>query len=86
MNLPEKALYREVDIDKFMRVLENVISNAIKYSSKGTEIDLNLYQSKNRVVIEFWNTPVESIKDEELEFLFKRFYKKTYLEAAGGLD
>ncbi len=36
-----------------MRVLENVISNAIKYSHKGTEISLNLYENKDKIVMEF---------------------------------
>ena len=76
MNFPEKPLYKEVDVEKFMRVLENVISNAIKYSYKGTEISLNLYENKDRIVMEFWNTPIEALKEDELDFLFKRFYKK----------
>lgn len=76
MNFPEKPLYKEVDVDKFMRVLENVISNAIKYSHKGTEISLNLYENKDKIVMEFWNTPIEALKEYELDFLFKRFYKK----------
>ncbi|NCI19050.1 HAMP domain-containing histidine kinase [Clostridium botulinum] len=76
MNFPEKPLYKEVDVDKFMRVLENVISNAIKYSHKGTEISLNLYENKDKIVMEFWNTPIEALKEDELDFLFKRFYKK----------
>lgn len=76
MNFPEKPLYKEVDVEKFMRVLENVISNAIKYSYKGTEISLNLYENKDRIEMEFWNTPIENLKEDELDFLFKRFYKK----------
>ncbi|NFM78404.1 HAMP domain-containing histidine kinase [Clostridium botulinum] len=76
MNFPEKPLYKEVDVDKFMRVLENVISNAIKYSHKRTEISLNLYENKDKIVMEFWNTPIEALKEDELDFLFKRFYKK----------
>ena len=76
MNFPEKPLHKEVDVEKFMRVLENVISNAIKYSYKGTEISLNLYENKDRIVMEFWNTPIEALKEDELDFLFKRFYKK----------
>ncbi len=76
MNFPEKPLYKEVDVEKFMRVLENVISNAIKYSYKGTEISLDLYENKDRIEMEFWNTPIEALKEDELDFLFKRFYKK----------
>ncbi len=51
-----------------MRVLENVISNAIKYSYKGTEISLDLYENKDRIEMEFWNTPIEALKEDELDF------------------
>lgn len=68
MNFPEKPLYKEVDVEKFMRVLENVISNAIKYSYKGTEISLDLYENKDRIEMEFWNTPIEALKEDELDF------------------
>lgn len=84
MNFAEKPLYKEVDVDKFMRVLENVISNAIKYSHKGTEISLNLYENKDRIVMEFWNTPIENLKEDELDFLFKRFYKKDLSRGSKG--
>ncbi len=84
MNFPEKSLYKEVDVDKFMRVLENVISNAIKYSHKGTEISLNLYENKDKIVMEFWNTPIETLKEYELDFLFKRFYKKDLSRSSKG--
>ncbi|MCS4466239.1 cell wall metabolism sensor histidine kinase WalK [Clostridium botulinum] len=80
MNFPEKSLYKEVDVDKFMRVLENVISNAIKYSHKGTEISLNLYENKDKIVMEFWNTPIEALKEDELDFYLKDFIKKIYQE------
>ncbi len=76
MNFPETPVYKEVDIDKFMRALENILSNAIKYSRKETEINLNLYQKKDQIVIEFWNNPEEAINEEELNLLFKRFFKK----------
>lgn len=76
MNFPEKSLYKEVDVDKFMRVLENVISNAIKYSHKGTEISLNLYENKDKIVMEFWNTPIEALKEDELDFYLKDFIKR----------
>ncbi len=84
MNFPEKPVYKDVDIDKFMRVLENVISNAIKYSSGGTDIIINLYENKDKIIMEFWNTPKDVIKEDELKFLFKRFYKKDLSRGSKG--
>ena len=76
MNLPENPLYINVDVDKLIRVLENIITNAIKYSSEKTEITINLYEEKYKPVIEIWNTPKEKIREVELKLFFKRFYKK----------
>lgn len=76
MNFTKEPLYIQIDIDKFMRVIENLFSNAIKYSKEDTEIILNLYKHKQIILIEFWNTPKEDINKEELNFLFERFYKK----------
>lgn len=84
MNFPEKPVYTDVDIDKFMRVLENLISNAIKYSSAGTDIIINLYKNKDKIIMEFWNTPKDVIKEDELKFLFKRFYKKDLSRGSKG--
>lgn len=76
MNFTEIPLYSRVDIDKFIRALENIISNAIKYSSQNTVIEIKLLEKEYRPVIEIWNTPAELIKEAELKLFFKRFYKK----------
>ncbi|SHJ27384.1 Signal transduction histidine kinase [Clostridium cavendishii DSM 21758] len=76
LNFADKSLYREVDIDKFMRVLENILSNAVKYSKRNTVIDINLYEKDNKIFIEFWNTPEEEISVDDSKLIFKRFYKK----------
>lgn len=72
----EKPLYYEVDIDKFMRALENILSNGIRYSAANTEIYINLYEKNHNIIIEFWNVPEEKIKEEELKLLLNRFYKR----------
>ena len=73
---PEETLFIDVDIDKFIRAIENILSNAVKHSKTGTEIILNLYKKEETITIEFWNTPKDVVEKDDLPLVFKRFYKK----------
>ena len=63
------------DPDKIEQVLENLITNAIKFTNKG-EIQINVEQSdtNNTIKVEVSDTGV-GISDEHLERLFDRFYR-----------
>ncbi|MFD3158004.1 sensor histidine kinase [Haloimpatiens sp. FM7330] len=84
MDFGEKPLYYEVDIDKFIRALENILSNAIRYSAKNTEININLYENKGSITMEFWNVTEEKIKEDEVKFLVNRFYKRDSSRSSKG--
>lgn len=48
----------EIDTDKIMQVIDNVMNNAIKYSPDGGKIEVHLMETHNNVVL--------SISDEGL--------------------
>jgi signal transduction histidine kinase len=61
------------DPDKIEQVLENLISNAIKYTNEG-EIRIQLIEHKNAVTVRVEDTGI-GIGKEHLERLFDRFYR-----------
>ncbi|TYQ16871.1 UNVERIFIED_CONTAM: signal transduction histidine kinase [Acetivibrio alkalicellulosi] len=73
---PEETIFLDVDIDKFIRAIENILFNAVKYSKKDTEIIIILYKKEETISIEFWNTPEDIVRKEDVHLFFKRFYKK----------
>lgn len=61
------------DPDKIEQVLENLVSNAIKFTSEGC-VRINTQEEKDSVVIEVEDTGI-GISKEHLERLFDRFYR-----------
>jgi signal transduction histidine kinase len=55
--------------------LLNLVSNAIKYSPRGSEVKLRAEVEGDRVVLEVWN-PGPVIPPEELVRLFEPFYRR----------
>lgn len=82
--ITEKLLVR-VDSDKMVRVLENLIINAVKYSYKPGEIGIMLYKENEKAVICIRNKG-QNIPKEELPRLFERFYRldKARTTTSGG--
>jgi signal transduction histidine kinase len=59
--------------------LLNLVSNAIKYSARGSEVKLGAKVEEDGVVLEVWN-PGPSIAAEELGRLFEPFYRRSEQE------
>ena len=73
-DIPNLAAYVWIDTDKLTQVLDNIISNAIKYSPDGGVINFKVEKQVRQIVI--------SIKDEgigipydKLDKIFDRFYR-----------
>lgn len=64
----------ELDPSKMVRVFENLLINAIKYSFKPGTIKLSTYESKDSIFVKITNKG-ENISKEKLEKLFDRFYR-----------
>lgn len=67
-------IYLSLDIEKMVRVLENLLTNARKYSVPNTTIKINLFKYENDVVISIANI-TSNLEIDDLDNLFERFYK-----------
>ncbi|MFS0821116.1 cell wall metabolism sensor histidine kinase WalK [Bacillus sp. 1P02SD] len=73
-NLPEKSIYLELDPDKITQVLDNVISNALKYSPEGRTVTFGLIEVNDEIVISVADQGVGIPKDN-INRIFDRFYR-----------
>ncbi|MDR4890472.1 cell wall metabolism sensor histidine kinase WalK [Fredinandcohnia sp. QZ13] len=73
-NLPEKSIYLEFDPDKITQVLDNVISNALKYSPEGGTVTFQLMEVNDEIVISVADQGVGIPKDN-INRIFDRFYR-----------
>ncbi|CEI73224.1 MULTISPECIES: sensor histidine kinase [Romboutsia] len=69
----EKDIIVSIDSNAFTRVIENVISNSLKYSK--SDIDIIIKKEKEFAIVKFieYNTNLNS---EDIDNMFNRFYKK----------
>jgi len=72
---PKERVYAAIDSEKMVRVFENLLMNAIKYSKDDGEIKVSLQRQRRNIQITVANHSEEFTK-EELGNLFERFYKK----------
>ena len=73
----------EIDGERFSQVLINLLSNARKYSAKGTPITITLQQSGYEVMLSVHDTGV-GIPEEELPHIFEQFYRVPGIEVQTG--
>lgn len=72
----KKDIILLADVTQIVRVFENLIGNAIKYSYKKEPILLNLYDTdKDGYVKITVENSIEGITDDEIEKMFERFYR-----------
>lgn len=72
--LPEEPIITRGNEDSITQVVYNLLDNAVKYSSRGGTITLELWQQEQRVFISIANTG-ETIPADELPYIFQRFHK-----------
>lgn len=83
--LCKQALWVEIDTDKMMQVVDNIINNAIKYSPDGGVITVKLVQKQDRVILSISDQGL-GIPRKDLNKIFDRFYRvdKARSRAQGG--
>lgn len=69
-----KDIFINIDIEKIVRALENILTNAKKYSLKNSKVLIKVFEENNYVVISISNKS-ENISIYDLENIFERFYK-----------
>ncbi len=72
--LPEEKLFVRLDPDKMIRVFDNLITNAVKYSITPGIIKIVVFKDKGHALICISNQG-SPIPQAELERLFERFYR-----------
>ncbi|MDQ0273983.1 HAMP domain-containing sensor histidine kinase [Cytobacillus purgationiresistens] len=62
-----------MDVERLVRVFDNLINNAIKYSDKPSEITISLQKKENHSFFQILNK-VEQPPSQDINKLFERFY------------
>lgn len=71
-----------IDIGKIEQVLNNLISNAVKYSFPDTTVQVNVYQNDSEVIVSVTDQG-QGIPESDLGKLFKPFEKTSVQSTAG---
>jgi two-component system, OmpR family, sensor histidine kinase VicK len=72
--ITENAIFVEIDEDKITQVLDNIISNAMKYSPEGGTITFRVKELDDQIVASISDEGVGIPKDN-LDKIFDRFYR-----------
>ncbi|MBQ0139091.1 MAG: cell wall metabolism sensor histidine kinase WalK [Kurthia sp.] len=83
--LPKQPIYVEIDTDKITQVIDNIISNALKYSPDGGYIRFKLTSDEETILVEIKDTGM-GIPPENVDRIFDRFYRvdKARARSMGG--
>jgi signal transduction histidine kinase len=81
--LTDDSIVKAIDPHKFQQVLENLVSNAIKYSPPETKVTVGIDQQEDETVVIFVSDEGQGISEEELEDLFVPFSQISSEPTAG---
>jgi signal transduction histidine kinase/DNA-binding response OmpR family regulator/ligand-binding sensor domain-containing protein len=82
VSLDIKPLTVWFDAKKINRIFYNLISNAIKYSNEGGEIEIQAYQKNDTICIDFRDTGI-GIPEKQQQLIFNRFTRGTNVSNKG---
>lgn len=71
IDILNKPIFIMADKDSLERIVDNLLSNALKYGEKDIEIDLHEYDGK--AILKISNT-CTSIMESDVSYMFDRFY------------
>lgn len=70
----KKDLWVEIDTDKFIQVVDNIMNNAVKYSPDGGVITARLLETHNHVILSISDQGL-GIPRKDLGHIFDRFFR-----------
>lgn len=73
INIPQEDLYALGDEVAINRILNNLISNSLKYGIDGGAIGLDLREEGKNIVIDIWDKG-KGIPENDMPFIFNRLY------------
>ncbi|AUN16369.1 histidine kinase [Clostridium botulinum] len=71
INILDKPIFIMSDKDSLERIIDNLLSNTLKYAEK--DIEINLEESNNKVILKISNI-CTSIDEKDVLYMFDRFY------------
>jgi two-component system sensor histidine kinase KdpD len=83
VDLPPDLPLVPLDFALFGQALVNILDNAVKYSSKDTQIEVNVSQTQDHVIIQVCDLGY-GIPPEDLERIFDKFYRVQRPESVTG--
>lgn len=85
LNIDVDLPYLRLDIEEAKKIINNLISNAVKYNRENGSVTVKSYSKNNYVVIEIEDTGI-GLKENEVNKLFQQFYrvKNKYTRAISG--
>nr|WP_040850809.1 cell wall metabolism sensor histidine kinase WalK [Planococcus halocryophilus] len=72
--LPKEQYFVEIDPDKLTQVIDNIISNALKYSPEGGKVRFNMTVEEGFLLIQISDEGM-GIPKENVDRIFDRFYR-----------
>lgn len=72
--LPDHSAFVEADKDKLTQVLDNIISNALKYSPEGGKVTFRIEEKEEFIIVSVSDEGV-GIPKENIDKIFERFYR-----------
>lgn len=72
LDFPKESIFLYVDVDKFEKIIVNIISNAIKFTSSGGRIGIQLFEQNGFVEIGIWDNGI-GMSEQQLETIYARF-------------
>lgn len=75
LHMPEEDLFVELDPKRIVRVCENLLMNAVKYSVKPSKLDIRLEGKGDQKFSLTFENQCDPLSDEDINNLFERLYK-----------
>jgi len=72
--LPDRAILIEIDPDKLTQVIDNIISNALKYSPEGGKVTFRVNEHEDKIIVGVTDQGV-GIPKGSIDKIFGRFYR-----------